>query len=228
MALIDARGISKVFRSRRGIAVRAVDDVTLSINPGRFIAIRGPSGSGKSTLLALLSAMERTSSGELFFDGTALHSATDPQLAKVRRRGGMIFQSLALVPQLSLIDNIVYALIPRGVPRHMRRGLAVEGLERVGLADLAERRADELSGGEAQRLAVARAIAGDPQVLFADEPTSSLDDESARQVIDVLLAFHASGKSLIVASHDAHVIERASDVICLRNGRCVDGLDPSD
>lgn len=219
MNLIEAKGVSKVFRRYRAPELRAVDGVTFSVAKGSFLAIRGPSGSGKSTLLSLLGAIERPTDGELSFDGIALHSASDAQLARLRRRTGMVFQDFALLPRLSLIDNIAYALIPRRIPRHLRRRRAIEWLERLDLAGFADRLVNELSGGECQRLALARALAGNPEVLLADEPTSNLDKPTASQVIELLLAFRASGKTIVVASHDLQVLSQATDVVTLTKGR---------
>jgi putative ABC transport system ATP-binding protein len=217
--LIDARNITKVFRRRRGPELAAVADITLSVARGSFLAIAGPSGSGKSTLLSLLAALDQPSSGELYFDGTPLHAAPQAVLTGVRRRTGIVFQDYSLLPNLSVIDNIDYALIPRRIPRHQRRARALDWLARLALADAAHERAGELSGGECQRVALARALAGDPEVLLADEPTSNLDEPTARRVIDLLQAFHSSGKTVIAVSHDPALLAQATQVATLAGGR---------
>jgi len=217
--LIEAREITKTFRRRRGPEVSAVAGVTLRVAKGSFLAISGPSGSGKTTLLAILAALDRPTSGELLFDGIPLHTAPQTVLTRIRRRTGMVFQDFGLLPQLSVIDNIDYALIPRRIARPERRRRALVWLERLELADLAEERAGELSGGECQRLALARALAGDPEVLLADEPTSNLDEASARHVIELLQEQYASGKTVIVASHEESLLAKATQLATLAKGK---------
>src|SRR5207244_3954545 len=157
----------------------ALQDISLIVRRGTFVALTGPSGSGKTTLLALLGALERPSRGQVLFDGRPLGALSDVALARLRRRLGFIFQDFALIPNLPAWANITYPLIPRGIGSARRRQIASELLSRLGIADKFAASPECLSGGEQQRLAVARALAGAPDVLLADEPTSNLDPMTA-------------------------------------------------
>ena len=202
--------------------MRAVDGVSLAVEPGSFTAVVGPSGSGKTTLLALLGALERPTHGDVAFDGRAVGKFSDAERTRIRRRMGFIFQSFALVPRLSVWENVTYPLIPRGIPRSERLRRAIELLTALGLADRLTARPEELSGGEQQRVAVARALAGDPDVVIADEPTSNLDPESAEVIARLLRDRHARGTVVLVASHDQRLIAAAGRVYQMARGRIVD------
>jgi putative ABC transport system ATP-binding protein len=221
MPLFETRNVCKFYRTGGRAEVRALEDVSVSIPPGSFTALSGPSGSGKTTLLALLGALERPTRGQVLFDGRDLGSFSDVGLARVRRRLGFIFQDFALIPDLPAWENITYPLIPRGVAASRRRGLAESLLARLGIPDRLTARPQELSGGEQQRVAVARALAGEPEALLADEPTSNLDPDAARDLTAVLREFHATGKTLIVSTHDLQLTALATEVHQLRAGRLV-------
>jgi putative ABC transport system ATP-binding protein len=218
MPLFETQALCKVYRSS-GSSVRAVDEVTLAIEQGSFTVLTGPSGSGKTTLLALLGALERPTSGRVVFDGKELTSCSDVELARVRRRMGFVFQDFALIPNLNALENIAYPLIPRRVPARERRERARAWLSRFGMEAKLPVRARDLSGGEQQRVAIARALAGCPDVLLADEPTSNLDAETTSLLLASLGELQAEGKTLLVASHDPRVIERATQVHKLAGGR---------
>lgn len=219
MPMLETESVSKVYRSRGGSSVRAVDSVTLAIEPGAVAVLTGPSGSGKTTLLALLAALDRPTAGRVRFAGADLSGCSDAELARVRRRTGFVFQDFALVPTLTATENVTYPLIARGVPRsdRLRRSSAL--LDRFGIAARRSARASELSGGERQRVALARALAGDPEVLFADEPTSNLDPDATRTVLDVLREVHANGKTVVLSSHDPAVVALATRTFALAAGR---------
>jgi putative ABC transport system ATP-binding protein len=221
MALLEARGLSKVYRGGSRAEVRALVDVSLAVPRGGFAALTGPSGSGKTTLLALLGALERPSRGQALFDGSDLGACSDAARARVRRRLGFVFQDFALIPGLPLWENLTYPLIPRGVPGAARRRIAEEWLARLGLADRFSARPQELSGGEQQRAAVARALAGQPEVLFADEPTSNLDPASAADLTALLRELHAGGTTVVVSTHDPRLVALATAVFALSAGRLV-------
>ncbi len=211
MPLLEAIGLAKEYRSGRAI-VPALAEVSLTIPRGSFVVLSGPSGAGKTTLLALLGALERPTRGQVRFDGTDLTLAADTARARARRRMGFIFQDFALVPGLPVWENITYPLIPRGLGPARRRQLAREWLGRLGIADKEQARPAELSGGEQQRVAAARAFAGTPEVLFADEPTSNLDPDSARVLLEVLREFHAARSTVVVATHDPQLVALATAV----------------
>lgn len=219
MSLLEARQVCKYFREGSAAEVRALLEVSLSIAPGSFAVLTGPSGSGKTTLLALLGALERPSRGQLLFAGRELSRCSDVELARLRRRMGFIFQNFALLPNLPAWENITYPLIPRGVPRAQRYERARALLTRFGMPDKLAMRPKELSGGEQQRVAVARALAGQPEVLLADEPTSNLDRTTGQVLVSVLKEVHNEGKTLLVCSHDPQIITLATRVYELEAGR---------
>ncbi len=220
MALLATRSVCKVYRSGRG-EVRALMDVSLAIAPGSFVALTGPSGSGKTTLLALLGALERPTSGQVLCDGRDLARCADTELARMRRRMGFIFQDFALIASLPVGDNITYPLIPRGVRRARRQQIAEALLARLGIADKVGAWPAQLSGGEQQRVAVARALAGEPEMLFADEPTSNLDPAASRELMELLRECHRAGKTVIVSTHDPQIAGLATEVHSLSGGRLV-------
>jgi len=212
--LFEARDLRRVFRE-----VRALDGVSLSVARGAFLAVTGPSGGGKTTLLSLLAALDRPTGGVVLFDGEDLGGAAEPERARVRRRLGIVFQSSPMIPGLPLWENVTYPLVPRGVPSRERRRIAGALLQRVGIAHRDGARPEELSGGERQRVGIARALAGDPEAILADEPTSDLDRDTAAAVVALLREFHASGRTVVVATHDED-LEALATVTCrLRGGR---------
>jgi putative ABC transport system ATP-binding protein len=153
------------------------------------------------------------------FDGLRLDQCWDAELARIRRRIGFIFQSFSLIARLRAWENVSYPLIPRGIPRRRRFAVAAALLERLGLAEKAGARALELSGGEQQRVAAARALAGDPEMILADEPTSNLDPGASEQFVSLLRELHAEGRTVVVASHDAAMRAAATQVVRLAQGR---------
>jgi ABC-type lipoprotein export system ATPase subunit len=226
MTLFQARSLCKYYRAGSRAEVRALDDVSLELERGSLTVVTGASGSGKTTLLALLAGLERPTRGEVVFDGRSLRDCSDAELARVRRRVGFVFQDFALIPNLTVGENITYPLIPRGVPRAERQRRARELLARLGIEDKLATPARDLSGGERQRVAVARALAGQPEALLADEPTSNLDPDTAAVLLDLLRERHVAGTTLVLSSHDPRVIALATQVHELTGGRlsgCVRG-----
>src|ERR687895_1228359 len=201
--------------------VRALDTLNLTIERGEFVAIFGPSGSGKTTLLQLLGALDRPSAGSIRFEGPPLESLGDTALAELRLRAlGFIFQQFNLIPTLTAADNVEAALAPLGQSRTERREEAAEHLEAVGLAPRAQHLPRQLSGGEQQRVATARALARSPRVVLADEPTGNLDTKSGEMVIDLLGSLHRELEiTLVLVTHDEWVAERADRVLRLDDGR---------
>ena len=217
--------LSKHYRAGSRDEVRALHDVSLTIPAGSFVALVGPSGSGKTTLLSLLGGLDRPSAGSVRFGDRELASCSDVELARLRRRMGFVFQGLSLVSRLPAWENVTYPLIPRGVSSGERRRLAEDVLTRLDLASKFETPPEELSGGEQQRVAVARALVGTPEGIFADEPTSNLDRASASELAAVLSEIHAAGTTLVISTHDADLIASASLVFTLEEGRLVDVPD---
>jgi putative ABC transport system ATP-binding protein len=219
MSILIAEKVCKVFREGSRAEVRALQDVSLTVAAGSLAILTGPSGSGKTTLLALLGALDRPTGGRVLLQGRDLSSLSDAELARVRRRVGFVFQHFALLPNLPVWENVTYPLIPRGLPRARRYELASSLLARLGLADRIAARPMELSGGEQQRVAVARALAGQPEILIADEPTSNLDPGAAGTLAEILREIHAEGKTVILSSHDPQLIALATQVYELEAGR---------
>jgi putative ABC transport system ATP-binding protein len=219
MAVLQAENLCKIYREGTPQEVRAVNDVSLAIAAGTFVTFTGPSGSGKSTLLALLGALDRPTRGKVHFADQDLSRCSDVSLARIRRRIGCIFQNSSLIPRLPVWENVTYTLIPRGVRTSERYRRALVLLASLGLDTKVTSLPEELSGGEQQRVAIARALAGEPEVLIADEPTSSLDRGSAENVIQVLQNIHSGGKTLLLSSHDPRIIAIADRVFQLDRGR---------
>ena len=217
--------LSKHYRAGTREEVRALQDISLAIPPGSFVALVGPSGSGKTTLLSLLGGLDRPTAGSVRFGGRELAACSDVELARLRRRMGFVFQGLSLVSGLPAWENVTYPLVPRAVSSRERLRLAADVLTRLDLADKVQTPPEELSGGEQQRVAVARALVGTPEVIFADEPTSNLDRASAGELAGLLSEIHAEGTTLVISTHDADLIQSASLVFTLEEGRLVDVTD---
>jgi putative ABC transport system ATP-binding protein len=219
MLLFETRALCKYYRAGTPAEVRALDDVSLSVERGSLTVVTGSSGSGKTTLLALLGGLERATRGQVLFDGKSLADCSGMELARIRRRVGFVFQDFALIPNLSVGENIIYPLIPRGVPHSERQRRARELLARLGIEDKFYSPARDLSGGERQRVGVARALAGEPEALLADEPTSNLDPETADALLTLLRERHAAGTTLVLTSHDPRVLALATRRYHLVAGR---------
>lgn len=205
--------------SEKRPTVKALDDVSLRIERGEFVGLSGPSGSGKSTLIHLLAGLDTPTSGEVTLAGENVATLSQKKLTRLRlEEVGIVFQRFHLLPSLSARANVALPLVERGVPKRERRERAANLLERVGLGERQTHRPGELSGGEQQRVAVARALAGDPLVVFADEPTGELDTETGEQILD-LLADLADDHSVVLASHDQRALDRTDRVIRLVDGR---------
>ncbi len=221
--LVRTRSLAKTYVVG-DVRVAALADVTLAVGEGRFVAIIGASGSGKSTLLNLLGGLDTPTGGAIEVGGDLISSMDREALARYRRHvTGMIFQSFNLVPSRTALENVELPLIFAGVERAERRRRAAELLDRVGLAARAAHRPSELSGGEQQRVAVARALANDPRILLADEPTGNLDSRTSREIVGLLAELNR-GRNLtvIMVSHEEGLVrEFAHDVIKLRDGRVV-------
>jgi putative ABC transport system ATP-binding protein len=199
--------------------VTALRSVTLTIAEGEFAALVGPSGSGKSTLLAIAGTLERPTSGRVRIAGTAVAHLPDRELAAVRAyQIGFVFQQFFLVPTLSALDNVASGLLYRGLSAAQRRRAAADALARVGLAHRTEHRPGELSGGEQQRAAIARAVVGSPSLILADEPTGSLDTASGRGILALLTDLNAGGATILVATHNPEIAGAMPRTVRLRDG----------
>ena len=208
---------------RYGDDVLALDRVDLDVAPGELMAIVGPSGSGKSTMLNLMGTLDRPTTGQIFIDG---HDATllrDRDLSALRAgRIGFVFQHFHLSPGVSALDNVADGLLYTGVALRHRRERAEAALQRVGLGHRLSHRPHQMSGGERQRTAIARAVAREPVLLLADEPTGALDSKSGDGVMRLLLDLHKAGTAIVVITHDPSVAARFDRQISMRDGRIVD------
>jgi putative ABC transport system ATP-binding protein len=225
LPLIRLEGVSRVFRADADGAdaeTRALDAVTLDIDRGEYISISGPSGCGKSTLLSVLALLDSPTAGRYWFNGRRMDQASPGEKARIRNVDvGLIFQSFNLIGDMTVHENVEYPLTLRGVGAADRAARVGAALERVGLTARAKQRPGSLSGGHQQLVAIARAIAGRPPIVLADEPTGNLDSKSGEAVIQMLEELHADGATICVATHDPRYIARTPRRIHLFDGRVV-------
>jgi len=216
--MIETSGLKRHFSLPDG-AVKAVDGIDLRVTPGEFIAIMGPSGSGKSTLLYILGAMDSPTGGWARVAGQRLDLMSDHQRSRFRNSTlGFVFQSFHLLARLSLLRNVDLPMLYAGIPAHERRERASRFLRAVGLAEKAERFPTELSGGQAQRTAIARALVNRPRVLLADEPTGNLDSKTGLEVMGIFQALNRSGMTVLMVTHDEHLARHAGRILRLCDG----------
>ncbi len=217
--MIELREVSRIF-TVGGQEVRAMDRISLSIEPGEYLSIMGPSGSGKSTLLNTLGLLDTPNSGAYLLDGQDVTSLSDTQLAATRsRKIGFIFQFFHLIPRLTAQQNIELPLLLAGIPRKERAERSTRLIESFGLGDRRHHKPDELSGGQRQRVAIARAVINEPAVLLADEPTGNLDRHAGAEIIELIEALNRDGLTLVVVTHDPEIGERAKRRIRVVDGR---------
>ena len=218
--MYELKNVSKSYaQSKRKVA--ALDDVTLSIPDGQMVAIQGPTGGGKSTLLQMLGALERPTTGSVSLGGNELSAMADSKLGTIRAREiGFVFQGFNLIPTLTAQENVETALAPLGIPARERRDRASAALASVGLGDRGTHRPAELSGGQQQRVAIARALVKEPDVLLADEPTGSLDEQTRDEIMDLLEGiWRDRGLTLVVVTHDSTVAKRAQRRLHIKQGK---------
>ena len=218
-AIIALEGVSRTYTSGR-LEVPALVSVDLVIDRGEFVAIIGPSGSGKSTMMNILGCLDRPTSGRYILDGTPVDTLDDDGLARLRSRAiGFVFQSYNLLPRTTALENVSAPLMYQGVGRRERHARAQAALERLGLGDRLDHEPTELSGGQQQRVGIARALVTEPALLLADEPTGNLDSHSGAEVIELFHALHASGRTIILITHDPEVAAVADRQVHIRDGR---------
>ncbi len=218
-SIISLQGVSRTYQIG-SVEVPALVNVSLEVADGEFVAIVGPSGSGKTTMMNILGCLDRPTGGRYLFDSVPVAELNDDQLALVRSRSiGFVFQNYSLLSRTTAIDNVAAPLLYQGVPGSERRRRANEALGRVGLADRVHHQPNELSGGQQQRVAIARAIVTEPRLLLADEPTGNLDSHSGAEVMALLRELNASGRTVVLITHEEAVADAADRKISLHDGR---------
>jgi putative ABC transport system ATP-binding protein len=228
MALIEARSLVKTYRMGEQV-VQALNDVSLDIAQGEFVAIMGASGSGKSTLMNILGCLDRPTSGTLHLAGEEVEGLDGDALASIRnRRIGFVFQQFNLLPRTSALDNVALPMVYAGVKPAERRTRALAALQRVGLAERGAHTPAELSGGQQQRVAIARALVNSPALILADEPTGALDTQTSEDIMRLLAELNAQGMTIVMVTHEADIAMWARRRIVFRDGRIVeDRAQPS-
>ena len=222
-AIIDIRNMYKIYNPGEN-EVRALDGVSLAVYKGEFVAIVGHSGSGKSTLMNMIGCLDTPTSGTYFLNGQDVSALSDNALSAIRNEQiGFIFQSFNLIKNLNALENVELPLIDRGLPAGKRRLLALEALERVGLASRMDHRPNQMSGGQQQRVAVARAIAAHPPLILADEPTGNLDTRAGARVFEIIRALHAEGNTIVLITHDEGLARKAQRIVRITDGKIDDG-----
>ena len=219
--MIELKDIYKIY-SDGDSEIRALDGISLHVNKGEFVCIVGSSGSGKSTCMNIIGCLDIPTRGEYFLNGTDVSTMDENQLAHVRNKElGFIFQQYNLIPKLSVLENVELPLLYKGVKSHERTELAIAALRRVGLADRAHKYPTQLSGGQQQRVSIARALAGDPPVIFADEPTGALDSKTGKEVLEFLKQLNAEGTTIVLITHDNSIADRIKRVVRIQDGQII-------
>ncbi|WP_316637919.1 ABC transporter ATP-binding protein [uncultured Ruminococcus sp.] len=214
MSLLEVKNVSKIYGP-----LKALDNVDLTVENGEWVAIMGPSGSGKSTMMNIIGCMDKPTMGEVLLDGADISKESNKALTAIRRdKIGLIFQQFHLVNYLTAVENVMVSQYYHSMPDEKE---ALEALERVGLKDRAKHLPSQLSGGEQQRVCIARALINHPEIVLADEPTGNLDEANENIVLDIFKQLHREGTTLIVVTHDPEVAEEAQSTVVLEHGRLV-------
>ncbi len=219
LPIIQINSLNKSYKLG-GEVVKALDNASMTVHKGDFVAIIGPSGSGKSTLMNMLGCLDIPDSGQYYLDGAETNTLSENQLAEIRNEKiGFIFQGFNLLPKLSAQENVELPLIYRGLNNTNRKVRALEALQMVGLEDRIHHTPLQLSGGQQQRVAIARALAGNPPLLLADEPTGALDTKTGKEVMHLIKNLNEQGHTIVLITHDLSIAEQAKRVIRIQDGR---------
>ena len=220
--IIKIEKLSKSYENG-DVSVKALDEVSVAIDRGEFIAIMGASGSGKSTLMNILGCLDRPTEGKYYLEGIDVSEKTDDELSEIRNRKiGFVFQSFNLIPRTSALQNVELPMIYGKVPAQERLETALSLLDQVGLADRARHMPNELSGGQKQRVAIARALANRPQIILADEPTGNLDSHSSVEIMDIFCRLNREeGNTVIIVTHERDVAEFTDRIITFKDGNVI-------
>ncbi len=219
--MIDLKDIYKIYGDGDS-EIRALDGISLHVSENEFVAIVGSSGSGKSTCMNIIGCLDIPTSGTYTLNGTDVSTMTEKELAHVRNRElGFIFQQYNLIPKMNILENVELPLIYRRVSAEERRRLALEALDRVGLADRYKKYPSQLSGGQQQRVSIARALAGNPPVILADEPTGALDSKTGHDVLEFLKKLHKDGTTIVLITHDNGIAAQIPRVVRIQDGHII-------
>jgi putative ABC transport system ATP-binding protein len=225
MALLELRNVSKIYHLG-GEEIRALDDVSLSLDQGEFVSIIGPSGSGKSTLMHILGCLDSPSIGNVRLDGAEIATASQRELARIRNRTiGFVFQFFNLLPKLNVVQNVELPMIYAGLSGRERRERAVKALEMVELGHRLKNRPNQLSGGQQQRVAIARALVNNPKLILADEPTGNLDTHTGELILALFRRLASEGRTVILVTHNPEIAAVTPRRIEIRNGKIADRVD---
>ncbi len=216
--MLEIRKIKKIYQMGK-VKVEALRGVSFYIDKGEFVAIMGPSGSGKSTLMHIIGCLDQPTEGSFVIGGKDVSKLNDDRLAEIRNKKiGFVFQQYNLLSRTSILHNVEIPLIYAGLKSKQRRKLAMQALESVGLADRVKHKPNEISGGEKQRAAIARALVNDPLIILADEPTGNLDTKTGEEIMKIFYKLHQQGNTIIMVTHEAEVARHARRIIHLRDG----------
>lgn len=225
--IVQTEKVSKIYQKNQGVPIHALNDVSVEIAEGDFVAIMGTSGSGKSTLMNVLGCLDRPTEGQVILDGEPVSTLDDEKLARIRnKKTGFVFQTFNLLPRTSALENVELPLI---YSDHTDiHGLAAEALKQVGLADRGNHYPSELSGGQQQRVAIARALVNNPEIVLADEPTGNLDTRSGYEIMALFQNLHRQGRTLVVVTHEMDIAEYAGRIIKIADGKIIsDAANPN-
>lgn len=216
--MLEIKKVKKIYQMGK-VKVEALRGVSFYVDKGEFVAIMGPSGSGKSTLMHIIGCLDKPTEGSFIIGGKDMSKLNDDKLAEIRnKRIGFVFQQFNLLSRTSILNNVETPLIYAGVKTKLRRELAQQALERVGLGDRIKHKPNEISGGEKQRAAIARALVNNPLIILADEPTGNLDTKTGEEIMKIFYKLHQEGHTIIMVTHEAEIARHAHRIIHLRDG----------
>ena len=219
--VIELKSVSKVYKSKGVDDVVALDELTLEVRRGEFVAVCGVSGSGKSTLLHIMGCLDKPTSGKVIVSGTDVSGLNDIELSKIRsERIGIVLQDFALIPYRTAYDNVMVPLYFSRNRKNIRKRI-MESLEKTGVANLAKREIRKMSGGQKQRVAIARALVNYPDIILADEPTGQLDTKTKKEIAELFKAINSEGVTIVVVTHDDELAKAADRIVRISDGRIV-------
>lgn len=217
--LIEAKNLRRIYGDD-GVQTVALDNISIEIDRGEFVAVMGPSGSGKSTLLHILALLDKQTSGSYKFDGRAVDSYSEDEVAKVRNEKlGFVFQAFNLLPRTTVLNNVELPLLYSGISEHKWEEIALKAIRTVGLEHRLRHESNQLSGGEKQRVAIARALVNNPEIIFADEPTGNLDSKASHDLMKIIRGLNHEGHTIVLITHEEDIADYAKRVVRLRDGR---------